>query len=229
MHATDTPTAPPRPMIASTASVRTAPPASLRRPLVLIALFLAAALLLANMAAPHAPAAPRWPTDPALFAVDGWSVAPESVDASRPGMVFVTRTYTAADGARATVVISTSPMAKSIYRAGADVPFLGNGYTVEPAPPDLVPPSGQYEAFVARRTGEAWLQLASYGERRGAFGTGALAWGLSAFDALLGQPNNYYLARVLVAFDDARAADQARAARQLAATLLPRLASFYAS
>ena len=218
MHTTDTCTAP----LATTMLPR--------RPLILTALFLAAALLLANMATPHAPATPRWPTDPAFFAVDGWSVSPESVDASRAGMVFVTRTYTAADGTRASFVVSTSPIAKSIYRAGADVPFLGNGYTVTPAPPDLVPASGQYEAFVARRTGEAWLQIATYGERRGAFGTGALAWGLSAFDALLGQPNDYYLARVVVAFDDdARAADQAHAARQLAETLLPRLASFYAS
>jgi hypothetical protein len=133
----------------------------------------------------------------------------------------VTYTYTAADaGPRATVVVSTSPIAKAIYRAGAAVPFLGNGYTVEP-----LPASGNRDAFVARRGDEAWLQVSVYGERRGQFGSGPVAWALSTLDSLLGAPSDYYLARIVVPYTPENLAR----ATALADTLFPRLASYYAS
>ncbi len=189
-----------------------------RRAVLLILLFgVVASLLLAI--SPQAEAVPRWPGADDLYAVDGWRVSSPQVDSSRPGLAMVTRTFTRADGARATLVISTSPMAKAVYRAGAAVPFLGNGYTVEPAAV-----SGNFEAITARRGNDAWLQISAYGERRGQFGSGAVAWGLSVFDSVFAQPNDYYLARIVAPADSATAQ-----VVELATTLLPRLATFYAS
>jgi hypothetical protein len=195
----------------------------LRPALILIALFSSATWLLANISVP-AESPPRWPADSETYAVDGWAVGPATVD-SRPGLAMVTHVYSR-ENTRATVVITTSPNAKAIFRAGAAVPFLGNGYTVEPAPADLVQPAGSREAFVARRGNEAWLQLAIYGERRGQFGSGVIGWGLSIVDAQLGRANDYYLARVVVPFVEGdRPATQRAVA--LAETLFPRLAAYY--
>ena len=106
-----------------------------RRSTVLLVLFAGVAWLLASMSAPIESAPPRWPADgSSLYQVDGWTVSPAQLDSSRPGLAMVTHTYLNANGTRATFVISSSPMAKAVYRAGAAVPFLGNGYTVEPAP-----------------------------------------------------------------------------------------------
>jgi hypothetical protein len=198
-----------------------------RPAIVLMVLFGATAWLLANLV-PTTDGPPRWPADGELYAADGWTVSPASVDDSRPGMTIISHAYARAAGTRATLVVSTSPMAKAIYRAGAAVPFLGNGYTVEPAPGTLVAVAGNREAFIARRLNETWLQVSIYGERRGQFGSGALAWTLSTLDALLGRPNDYYLARIVVPFDgnDLTAARQAVA---LADTIFPRLATYYAN
>jgi hypothetical protein len=195
-----------------------------RPALILIALFVSATWLLANISVPME-SGPRWPADGDLYAIDGWSVSPAAVDTSRPGLAVVSHLYTR-DRTRATVVITTSPNAKAIFRAGAAVPFLGNGYSVEPAPADLVPSAGSREAFVARRGNEAWLQLSIYGERRGQFGSGVVGWGLSIVDAQLGRPNDYYLARLVAPFDERdRSAIERSVA--LADTLFPRLADYY--
>jgi hypothetical protein len=187
-----------------------------RRAAALAVLFAGVAWLLAAIGTPSE-SLPRWPADGALYQVDGWTVSPAQVDVSRPGLAMVTHTYSDANGARATFVISTSPMAKAVYRAGPAVPFLGNGYTVESL-------AGDHETIIARRGNEAWLQLSAYGERRGQYGTGALAWSLSLFDAIVGTPNDYYLARVVVPADTSAAE-----AGALAQTLFARLATFYAS
>jgi hypothetical protein len=195
-----------------------------RPALILIALFVGASWLLANISVPFE-SDPRWPADGDVYAVDGWTVSPATVDTSRPGQAMVTRLFTQ-DRTRATVVITTSPNAKAIFRAGAAVPFLGNGYSIEPAPTDLVPASGSREAFVARRGNEAWLQLSIYGERRGQFGSGVVGWALSILDAQLGRANDYYLARIVVPFDERdRAATQRSVA--LADAFFPRLAGYY--
>jgi hypothetical protein len=195
-----------------------------RPALILIALFVGATWLLANISVP-VEAGPRWPAEGDIYAVDGWTVGPATVDTSRPGLAMITHQYTR-ERTRATVVITTSPNAKAIFRAGAAVPFLGNGYQIEAAPADLVKEAGSREAFVARRGAEAWLQLSIYGERRGQLGNGVTGWALSIFDAQLGRPNDYYLARVVVPFDERdRSATQASVA--LADTLFPRLAGYY--
>jgi hypothetical protein len=190
-----------------------------RRAVVLIALFSLAALLLANIGVPIE-SAPRWPSE---VAVAGWSAGPESVDTSRPGVVLVTRTLTRADGMRATFVLTTSPNVKAVFRAGAAVPFLGNGYSVEPAPQ-----GGNREAFIARRGNEAWLQIAVYGERRGQFGSGVIGWSLATLDSMLARPNDYYLARIVAPYDD-NGSEAAAAAAALANSIFPQLAEFYQS
>jgi hypothetical protein len=188
-----------------------------RPSLVLIGLFVASAVLLANMSTPTE-AAPRWPADGPIYAVDGWTVSAASVDTSRPGLATVSHTYLNSAGTRATLVVSTSPIAKAVYRAGAAVPFLGSGFTVEPLPVD-----GAREAFIARRGNESWLQVSTYGERRGQFGSGPVAWGLTIVDSMLGHGNDYYLARLVVPYD----ASSASQTVTLADTLFPRLAAYY--
>lgn len=194
-----------------------------RRALVLSVLFVAAAILLAGVRAPRVEAAPRFPTDDAAYAVDGWKVSAESVE-GRTGVLYVTRGFQHTDGTPARLTITTSPQAKLAYKAAADVPFLGNGYSVESAPADSVAPRANRSAQIARRGTETWLQIATFGERRGALGNGALGWGLAVFDTLLGRPNDYYLARILVVFQPGSTAR----AVELADALFPRLAEFYA-
>jgi len=190
------------------------------RGLVLIALFGITAVLLQNVNPASTDHAPRWPTERSAYAVDGWRVAEPAVDDTRPGLTMVTRVLTSDDKAvRGTVVLSTSPIAKAIYRAGPDVPFLGAGYRVEP-----VARTGPYEAFVASRGTEAWLQISVFGERRGQFGTGAVAWTLSTVDSIFGMPNDYYLARVVVPYEE----QNTERTIALANALFPKLAAYYA-
>jgi len=215
------------PLPASTTRARIGLP-NWRRALIATGILAVAAWLLSAINALPAPAAARYPTDAdaALYAVDGWSVGPASVQ-ERANTYFVTRAYRATDGrASAQLTLTTSPLAKEVLRAGADVPFLGSGFTVEPAPLALGPGLGGAQAQVARRSGETWLQVAVFGERRGLVGNGALGWGLAVFDTLLGRPNDYYLLRVVVPQGDQPAAGQT--AVQLAQTLFPRLVAWYA-
>ena len=183
------------------------------RSLVLTLVFALGAVLLFNVDAPQVDAAPRFPKE--SFAIDGWRNSEAQVE-GRPGVAFVTREYQRlSDGARASLTITTSAQAKLVYRAGADVPLLGNGYTVETISPSTL---------IARRGNEAWVQIATFGERRGSFGNGASAWALAVFDTVLGRPNDYYLARVVVPYDgDASVAT----ATDLADTLFARVSAFY--
>ena len=195
------------------------------RYLVLGIVFGAFAILVANLTPPATEPVPRMVTDASVFSVDGWSVtAPD--DGGRPGVAFITRDYrSATTGTQAELSITTSPNVKSVYRAGPDVPFLGTGYAVEPAPADLVPPAKNREAQIARRGSEAWLQLATYGERRGLLGNGILGWSTAIVDLTLGRPNDYYLVRMLMPIDKRSVV----AGLQLADTLFPRLVSYYGS
>jgi len=140
-------------------------------------------------------------------------------------MDYISRRYWRADGTTATLVLSTSPIAKSIYRAGADVPFHGSGYAVAPAPASIVS-SSEVAAFTARKENEEYLLLYAFGERRGLLGNGLQAWGLVALDAIFGQPNDYFLARVLAPLHELDALQAAQVAG-LAERLFPRLASSY--
>jgi hypothetical protein len=188
------------------------------RALVLAAVFALGAALLINVEGPQVDAAPRYPLD--TLAVDGWRTDQPNVE-GRTGVAFVTRDYQrTSDGARASLTLTTSAQAKLVYRAGADVPLLGNGYTVEP-----LTSTSERSALIARRGSEAWLQVATFGERRGTFGNGAQAWALAVFDTVLGHSNDYYLARVVVPYTGA---DSEATATQLADTLFPRVAAYYA-
>lgn len=202
------------PAIATTGSTVSRPA------LVLAALFSLSALLLGVIKVPIE-GDPRWPNANSVYAVNGWSVSAESVDLGRPGVAMVSRGYSRPDGTRATLVVTTSTNAKTIFRAGAAVPFLGNGYSVEPA--SMVPASGAREAFIARRGNEAWLQISIYGERRGQFGSGFVGWTFSTIDSLLGRDNDYYLVRLVAPYDEERAPELVA----LADALFPRLADFY--
>jgi hypothetical protein len=194
--------------------------------LILTGLFAASLVALEMFRPSTGPEAPRWPAEESLYQVDGWQVAAQTTELAN-GTEYVTRDYRNLTGQRATLTISTSPVSKRVYRAGPDVPFLGNGYVVEPAP-RLVSASGAYQGtLVARRGDESWLQMYAYGERRGQFGAGALAWGLSVVDNLAGQPNDYYLVRVVVPFNNDDELE-AQAAESLADTLFPRVAAWYA-
>ena len=199
------------------------------RYLILIGLILCAIAVIAVLDVPTADESPQWPVDDNLFNVDGWIAGEARVEFAN-GAAYVTREFQTLDGASgATLSIATSTAAKRIYRAGPEVPFLGNGYTVAEAPSDLVPVAaeGAGGALVARRGDDQLLVIHTYGERRGRFGNGAGAWALNIFDAVLGEPNDYYIARVMTRLDRGDQAS-ARAADALAHTLFPRIATWYA-
>jgi hypothetical protein len=176
---------------------------------------------------PDASASPRWPEDPAVLGIADWSIGPTSAEAAN-GSVYVSRDYhSLSSDLTATLTISTSPVAKGIYRAGPEVPFLGSGYSVEPAPFSLVPAAADRGALVARRGQDRFLAIHTYGERRGRFGNGAIAWGLDILDTVLGRSNDYYLARVVVRLDGDNDAERASLAMALADDLFPRIATWY--
>jgi hypothetical protein len=197
------------------------------RCLILIGLFAAAASLLTGIDGPRPLAEARWPSEAATYAVDGWTASPTRVDTAH-GVTFATTIARRADGLLAEVALATSPEAKRIYRASAGVPFLGNGYTVDPAPPSLVPPSPERGALLVRRENDLRLLLHTSGERRGLLGNGTLAWGAVVLDAVAGRPNDYYRVTVLAPLGgpDPRAA---RDLTTLADALFPRLAAWYAN
>lgn len=197
------------------------------RCLILIGLFAASALLLAGIDGPRPGTEARWPSEAATYTVDGWTASSTRVDTAH-GVTFATTIVRRADGLIAEVALATSPEAKRIYRAGAEVPFLGNGYTVDPAPPSLVPPAPERGALLVRRGNDLRLLLHTYGERRGLLGHGPLAWGAVALDAVAGRPNDYYRIAVLAPLGglDPRAA---REVTSLADALFPRLATWYAN
>ena len=197
------------------------------RYLILIALFLGAFALMAVLDVPAGDQSPQWPVDDSLFNVDGWIAGEARVEFAN-GAAYVTREFQTADGeSAATLSLATSPAAKRIYRAGPEVPFLGNGYTVAEAPSELVPAAADLGALVARRGDDQLLVIHTYGERRGRFGNGGGAWFLNLFDAVLGAPNDYYIGRVMARLDGD---DQtsAHAAVALAHSLFPRIATWYA-
>lgn len=196
-----------------------------RRSLVLLGPLLVALALLLALGEPRAAAAPRWPTDDGLYQVPGWAVGPAAVE-SAWGTDHVTRTYQRASGPPATFALSTTPVAKSLYKSDADVPFLGSGFSVDAAPPSVVQPAPGRGAVIAYRGGEAWLMLYAFGERRGLLGNGAVGWGMAALDGLLARPNDYYLLRLLVPLAGMDAAPPTEAVA-LADTLFPRVAAWY--
>ncbi len=205
--------------------VRTIAQPAARRYLTLTAVLAAGFALLTAIAQQRTVSVARWPDDVAVYAVDGWAVGPLTAETLN-GISYVSRDYRRADSGTATLSIATSPEAKRIYRAGAEIPFLGNGYAVAPASPDLVPPTTGRGALLARRGSESMLVFYTYGERRGRLGNGALGWSLVALDATLGRRNGYYRA-YLMAPQGRLAAPAPGEMAALADTLFARLAAWY--
>jgi hypothetical protein len=200
-----------------------------RRLLALAALFvLAASAAWYFQAGQSAQPDPRWPTADGEFGIAGWQVSPAAIERAN-GNVYVTREYqqNASPTARVTFVLTTSEDAKSIYRAGADVPFLGSGFEAEPVPAGLVPVTPNRGPLLMRRREERWLQIYAYGERRGMLGNGLVGWSLATIDSAVGTPKDYYLLRALVPLSDL-AAPGASQVVEIADTLFPRLAEWYA-
>src|SRR5215218_5855494 len=112
-------------------SLRLTPPIGRRALWLALAFGISAALLVAIDRQPDVNEA-RWPAQPAAFVVASWTVGPETVEAQN-GNQYVSRGFRS-QNARASLSITTSPEAKRVYRAAADVPFLGNGYVVDQAP-----------------------------------------------------------------------------------------------
>ena len=194
---------------------------------ILIVIVAVGNLLLATVSGSRVEREARWPIDPMVYAVDSWSARPLTVQYVN-GAPYISRFYERPDQSIATLILVTNTQAKGIYRAGGDVPFLGNGYAVEPAPPSLVPRGPGREALIVRSGNEVGLVLYTYGERRGLLGNGLLGWGMVAFDASLGRPNDYFKAYILAPLRDS-GPEEARAVASLADTLFPRLASWYGS
>jgi hypothetical protein len=189
--------------------------------------FVAAAAAWALQAAPPAQSS-RWPTDDSLYAVDGWRVSPPTVEAAN-GNIYLTRRYQPAEGGTPmTFIVTTSQSVKSVYRAGPDVPYLGSGYENVPLPAGLVRDGDHHQLSQVRRGNEGWLQVYAYGERRGLVGNGPVGWGLAVFDKVLGQPNDYYLMRVLVPVTTVDI-DTVQRAIGLSDVLIQRVAGWYAS
>ncbi len=174
---------------------------------------------------------PRWPEAEAVYGADLWSPSQPAVehntDAGRRTDL-ITRTFQNSAGTTATLTITTSQVPK-LYGAGAEVPFLGNGYTVLPVPSDMTAvETDGVSALVAQRGTERWLVMYGYGERRGLLGNGPLAWVLALVDGIAGQPNDYYKL-YLSARADHWDTDTTRAVAELAHTLFPRIADWYAA
>ncbi|MBV9170164.1 MAG: hypothetical protein JOZ81_08795, partial [Chloroflexi bacterium] len=119
------------------------------RSLILAALLAPSALLVGAVGPGAAtPTAPRFPGD-AVLAVDGWQAGDAHVDLAN-GNAYLVRSYQR-DGTPLTFELTTGPAGKTVYRASAEVPYLGNGYTVESAPAEVTARLGPgASAFVAR-------------------------------------------------------------------------------
>lgn len=195
------------------------------RCLILTAILTVGALSLIPIQRPRAAPPARWPSEDALYAVEGWAAGPLALEAERGGSV--SRAYARPDGMTATLVIMSSPEAKHVYRAGAEIPFLGGGQATEPAPPSLVPPAPGRTALLVGGADARSLAVYAVGERRGLLGNGALGWGLFALDATLGRPNDYFKLYLLAPLRRPDASD-ARLAAALADVLFPRVAAWYA-
>jgi hypothetical protein len=205
------------------------------RRLVLIVLLVAGAWLLAGarQARAGSSAAPRWPQDDAVFAVEGWTADPEVVEVAW-GVTHVRRELRSDAGTTATVLISTNTSGKGIF-GNAELPFLGTGYAVAAPPAGLVPsgtPGGRSTTVLARGPDGVWLLHYTYGQRGGSHPDAIRGWAGVLFDAALGRTNDYYMVRVMswAGGPDAPVApDTAAETARLAGALFGRIDAWYAS
>ncbi|MGI9146810.1 MAG: hypothetical protein ACR2IK_09725 [Chloroflexota bacterium] len=199
---------------------------------ILIAGLLISAGLYAAAGEPPGAGAARWPVADDLYQVQPWAVGGEVVEenTNHAGLATrqVSRVYRSSDRGTATLTV-LSNQAPKLYGSGAEVPFLGGGYTVEPASGDPQLGVGDgVSGLIAEQGQQHWLVMYAYGERRGLLGNGPLPWSLAVFDAILGRPNDYYKLYLTAQTDplDPRLNDDVAA---LAHTLFPRIAAWYAA
>lgn len=203
---------------------------SLHRGLMLMLLALVGGTL--GMAADyHAPRSARWPAADDIYEVPGWKVGLPQLefgDGNQTTSVLLRRLYVDAAGDQVTFDLWANPQpeAKMLFRKGADRDFLGAGYLTQPVGSDLLAPQPGRGALIARRGSDpAWLLIYGFGEKRGMLGDGPQAWLFAEWDALLDQPNDYYLARLAIPFTSA---PPIGFASTLADQVLPKIASWYA-
>ncbi len=140
---------------------------------------------------------------------------------------FITREFRRpGEQASATLTVVTSQDPK-LLSAGAEVPFLGTGYSIQAAPEDMVVSSDGINTLLARNTTDQWLVLYAYGERRGLLGNGPSAWAYAVLDGVLGRPNDYYKL-YLMRRADSLDLPTAQSMSELAHRLFPRIAIWYA-
>jgi hypothetical protein len=212
------------------------------RRLVLILLLAVGVWVLAGGRQGRVHGAARWPQEDSLYAVDGWQVGPAAVQEAW-GVTHVRRELWSATGTAATVILSTNTTGKGVF-GNAEVPLLGAGYAIAPAPAGLLPATrpgrGGRVATVALAGGPeaVWLLCYAYGGRGGLVPDAARGWGLVLLDAALGRDNDYFLLRVLAREDGEDGEDgpatppAAPAAREVVAltdALVARLTAWYAA
>jgi len=147
---------------------------------------------------------------------------------SRAGTVFVNRRYMSADGRVGAVLgLVTSPDAKRVYRAGADVPFAGSGYSISTPTESLGLGSSERSVFLASHAGGSVLVFATHGERRGLIGNGLAGWTYAVLDGLLGRTNDYFEATLVVALDNEGDTAARRAGAVLADRVFAQIAEWY--
>lgn len=172
----------------------------------------------------------RWPSDDATFAASGWQVSAPSKEEAW-GVTHITRTYRNPSGTNATLIVSTSTEVKRVYGKGADIAFMGGGYSAAPAPARVAVSTPARRAMLVTGQDTTQLLLYSYGERRGLVGNGVLGWTMAGFDATFGYANDYYLLRLLAPVGAAGEVTPGAAEPlvALADTLFPHLATWYST
>jgi hypothetical protein len=193
---------------------------------VLALILLASAVLYAVISGQPREVEPRWPRADDVFVVAPWSLGRVDVAHTSHNTDTVTRVYRHPSGTTATFML-TSNKAPKLYGPGAEVPILGAGYQVEVAPADLVGSGTDgIGGLVTKGSPDRWLYMYAYGERRGLLGNGLTAWSMALIDGVVGAPNDYYKMYLGGPADDPQAA---REVAQLARTLFPRIAAWYAA
>jgi len=194
------------------------------------ALILAALLAIGVIAqvagAPSPDASPRWPPSSVVFDVAGWSTDGATID-RRAGTVFISRRYMSSDGRMGAVLaLATSTDAKSVYRAGPEVPFSGAGYAVGTAAEATT--GTRAESFVATRGRDRVIVFAVHGERRGLVGNGLTGWALATLDGVLGRQNDYFEATLVLPVLDANDDEAIQAGTAFADQVFAQIADWYA-
>jgi hypothetical protein len=156
----------------------------------------------------------------------GWSAHPATRTDHGDGTAQLEQVFRAPDGRTATLTVFTQRVPK-LYGAGAEVPFLGTGYSILPAPAALALARPELQTLLARRGDANWLVVAGYGEQRGLSTAGPGQWGLALFDSLAGRPNDYFKVYLVARVDPADAM-QSQQVTQLATALVDDVTAFYA-